>query len=223
MHEVIADLPLDDRPREKLCRHGSETLSDAELIALLLGSGTRTQNAIQLARELLSEGLAPLARSSVDSLSRIEGVGPAKATRIAAAFELARRMAGADAVSGALYDQEIVARSLISRYGHEPQEHLGIVLLDSRSRILRQSVVYVCTIARAIVSTRDVVRLALEANASAMVLFHNHPSGDPAPSAEDVAFTRRAQQSLALVDIELTDHLIAGAQRYCSMRGKGLL
>lgn len=223
MHEVIADLPLDDRPREKLCRHGSETLSDAELIALLLGSGTPTKNAIQLARELLSEGLAPLARSSVDLLSRVEGVGAAKATRIAAAFELARRMAAAEAVSGELYEQESVARALISRYGHEPQEHLGIVLLDSRRRFLRQSEVYVGTIARAIVSTRDIVRLALEANASALVIFHNHPSGDPSPSAEDLAFTRRAQQSLALVDVELADHLIVGAQRYCSMRGKGLL
>lgn len=223
MHEVIADLPLDDRPREKLRKHGSQTLSDAELIALLLGSGTRGKNAIQLARELLSQGLTPLARSSIDAMARTGGVGTAKATRIAAAFELARRIAAADACGGALYEQEIVARALISRYAHEPQEHLGAVLLDSRQRLLRQSEIYVGTVARALVSTRDIVRLALDANAAGVVLFHNHPSGDPSPSAEDLTFTRRAQQSLALVDVELADHLIVGMQRYCSMRGKGLL
>jgi len=223
MHEVIADLPLDDRPREKLRKNGPETLSDAELIALLLGSGTRGKNAIQLARELLGDGLHGLARSDAAALGRVHGVGSAKATRIAAAFELARRLAAVDAGEGARYEQEILARALISRYAHEPQEHLGVVLLDSRQRLLRQCEVYVGTVARAAVSTRDVVRLALEANASGVVLFHNHPSGDPSPSAEDLAFTRRAQQSLALVDVELADHLILGAQRYCSMRGRGLL
>ncbi len=223
MHEVIADLPLDDRPREKLRKHGSETLSDAELIALLLGSGTRGKNAIQLARELLGDGLSGLAGSSTEAMGRIHGVGVAKATRIAAAFEIARRLAAADAGDGARYEEQILAHALISRYAHEPQEHLGAVLLDSRQRLLRQCEVYVGTVSRSLVSTRDVVRLALEANAAGVVLFHNHPSGDPSPSAEDLSFTRRAQQSLALVDVELVDHLIVGAQRYCSMRGKGLL
>jgi DNA repair protein RadC len=198
MHEVIADLPLDDRPREKLRKHGAETLSDAELVAILLGSGTRGKNAIQLARELLREGLV-------------------------AAFEVARRLAGANANDGARYDDAIVARSLISRYAHEVQEHLGAVFLDSRQRVLRQSEIYVGTVSRAIVSTRDIVRSALEANACAVVLFHNHPSGDPSPSAEDLTFTKRVQQSLALVDVELVDHLVIGSQRYCSMKVRGLI
>jgi len=223
LDELIADLPLDDRPREKLRKHGAEALSDAELIALLLGSGTRGKNAIQLGRELLRPGLHTLAVSSADAMSRVCGVGPAKATRIAAAFELARRLAAAEAGDGARYEEPVVARSLISRYAHEPQEHLGAVLLDSRHRIARQCEVYVGTASRALVSTRDIIRLALEANASGVVLFHNHPSGDPSPSAEDLAFTRRVQQSLSLVDVELTDHLVLGSQRYCSMRGKGLL
>jgi DNA repair protein RadC len=219
MHEVIADLPLDDRPREKLRKHGAETLSDAELVAILLGSGTRGKNAIQLARELLREGLPALGRSHV----RIAGVGPAKASRIGAAFEIARRLAGASSNDGARYDDAIVARSLISRYAHEVQEHLGAVFLDSRQRVLRQSEIYVGTVSRAIVSTRDIVRSALEANACAVVLFHNHPSGDPSPSAEDLTFTKRVQQSLALVDVELVDHLVIGSQRYCSMKVRGLI
>jgi DNA repair protein RadC len=223
MHELIADLPLDDRPREKLHKHGAQALSDAELLALLLGSGLRGKNAIQLARELLHDGLAPLSRCNLEQMGRIAGVGAAKATRIAAAFEIARRLAGAGACEGARYDDAILGRALISQYGHEAQEHLGAVFLDSRQRVLRQREVYVGTVSRALVSTRDVIRYALDTNAVAVVLFHNHPSGDPAPSAEDLTFTRRMQQSLALVDIELVDHLIVGTQRYCSMRGKGLL
>jgi DNA repair protein RadC len=223
MQELIADLPLDDRPREKMRRHGAEGLSDAELVALLLGSGTRGKNAIQLARELIRDGLGSLGSVSADSMARISGIGPAKATRIGAAFEIARRLACSQPTDGVRYDDAVTARALISRYAHESQEHLGSVLLDSRHRILRQCEIYVGTVSRALVSTRDVLRVALEANAVGVVLFHNHPSGDPAPSAEDLSFTKRVQQSLSLVDIELVDHLIVGAQRYCSMRTKGLL
>jgi DNA repair protein RadC len=223
MQELIADLPLDDRPREKMRRHGAEGLSDAELIALLLGSGTRGKNAIQLARELLRDGLGSLGTVNADAMSRFSGVGLAKATRIGAAFEIARRLASTDAGDGSRYDDAIAGRALVTRYAHESQEHLGAVLLDSRHRVLRQCEIYVGTVSRALVSTRDVVRVALEANAVGIVLFHNHPSGDPTPSAEDLTFTKRIQQSLSLVDIELVDHLIVGAQRYCSMRGKGLL
>jgi len=223
MQELIADLPLDDRPREKLRKHGPDTLSDAELVAILLGSGTRGKNAIQLARELLRDGLNPLGRSNGDALARTNGVGAAKAARIAAAFEIGRRIAGTESSAGDRYDDTLVGRALVSRYSHESQEHLGAVLLDSRQRVLRQCEIYVGTVSRALVSTRDVVRIALEANAVGIVLFHNHPSGDPAPSAEDLTFTKRVQQSLSLVDVELVDHLIVGAQRYCSMRGRGLL
>jgi len=223
MQELIADLPLDDRPREKMRKHGAEILSDAELVAILLGSGTRGKNAIQLARELLRDGLMPLGRSSDDAMARTSGVGAAKAARIAAAFEIARRVAASESADGSRYDDAIIARALISRYSHESQEHLGAVLLDSRQRVLKQCEIYVGTISRALVSTRDVVRIALDANAVGVVLFHNHPSGDPSPSAEDLTFTKRVQQSLTLVDVELVDHLIVGAQGYCSMRGRGLL
>jgi DNA repair protein RadC len=223
VQELIADLPLDDRPREKMRRHGAQGLSDAELISLLLGSGTRGKNAIQLARELLRDGLGSLGSSSADAMAKISGVGPAKATRIGAAFEIARRLASSEPEDGARYDDAVVAKALIGRYAHESQEHLGAVLLDSRHRVLKQCEIYVGTVSRALVSTRDVVRVGLEANAVGVVLFHNHPSGDPSPSAEDLTFTKRIQQSLSLVDIELIDHLIVGAQRYCSMRTKGLL
>ena len=223
MAELIADLPLDDRPREKLRRHGPETLSDAELLAILLGSGTRGKNAIQLAREILADGLGALGRSPIEAIARTHGVGAAKATRIKAAFEIASRIAASDPNDTPRYDDAVTGRALMSRYAHESQEHLGAVLLDARQHVLKQCEIFVGTVTRALVSSRDVVRVALEINAVGVVLFHNHPSGDPAPSAEDLSFTKKVQQSLSLVDVDLVDHLILGSKRYCSMRGRGLL
>ena len=223
MREVIADLPTDDRPRERLLMHGAETLSDAELLAILLGSGVPGKNAIQLAREMLQEGMSSLRKQEPAQIAKFAGVGPAKASRIAAAFEVARRLHFATPDEMPDYDTEIFGRALVTSYAHHVQERLGAAFLDSRQRIVRQREIYIGTINHAAVSTRDVVRYALEANACALVMYHNHPSGDPTPSAEDVMFTRKLGESLRLCDIELTDHIVIGAQRFYSMRQKGLL
>ena len=221
MNESIADLPLDDRPRERLLTHGAETLSDAELVAILLGSGMRGKNAIQLARELLEDGLSSLRRREPLQIAKLCGIGPAKASRVAAAVEFARRLASAEPDQPPLYDPEVFARALISSYSHHVQERLGAAFLDSRQRLLKQREIYVGTINHAAVSTRDIVRLALEANATAVVLYHNHPSGDPSPSAEDLMFTRKIAESLKLCDIDLADHVVIGSHRFYSMRQRG--
>lgn len=221
MTELISDLPIDDRPRERLMTHGAETLSDAELLAILLGSGTLGKNAIQLARELLIEGMPALRRRELSQLSQTRGVGAAKAARIAAAFELSRRLAAHEQEMAPHFDADALGRALIAGYAHHQQERLGVVLLDSRQRIVRQRDVFIGTINQALVSTRDIVRCALETNASAVVLYHNHPSGDPAPSADDLLFTRKMQEALKLVDLELVDHLIIGASRFYSMKQRG--
>lgn len=223
MTEAIADLPLDDRPRERLLTHGAETLSDAELIAILLGSGVRGKNAIQLARELLQDGFSALQRREASQFAKLNGIGPAKASRIIAAFEVARRLASAEPDQPPPYDPELFGRSLVSTHAHHVQERLGAAFLDSRRRILKQREIYIGTINHAAVSTRDVVRVALEENACAVVLYHNHPSGDPSPSAEDLMFTRKMEESLRLCDIELADHIVIGAHRYYSMREKGVI
>lgn len=221
MTEVIADLPLDDRPRERLLTHGAETLSDAELLAILLGSGTRGKNAIQLGRELLSDGMSMLRKRDANQLAATAGVGPAKAARIAAAFEISKRLSSDRPEEPPHYDPDAFGRALLASHAHHVQERLGAVFLDSRCRILRQRDVYVGTINQAIVSTRDVIRYAFEANAVGVVLFHNHPSGDPSPSAEDLVFTRKMTEALRLCDIDLIDHVIVGATRYYSMQQKG--
>lgn len=223
MSDVIADLPRDDRPRERLLTHGPETLSDAELLAILLGSGVPGRNAIQLGRELLAEGMSALRGREPRYLAAVHGMGPAKASRVAAAFEISRRLASGEPEEPPAFEVRSFGQRLASTYGHHTQERLGAAFLDSRHRIIGQREIYVGTINSALVSTRDVTRFALLEHASGVVVYHNHPSGDPSASAEDLAFTKKLAHSLALLEIDLVDHLIVGGQRWFSMRGKGML
>ena len=148
------------------------------------------------------------------------GVGTAKATRIAAAFELSRRTERGSA--GVKYAPDVFGEQLIKTHQFH-QEHVGVALLDSHRLILKQQTVFVGTINNALVSPREIVRVAMLSNAAGIVLYHNHPSGNPAPSAHDVNFTRRLRDALALMDIELIDHMIAGTTRYYSMKEEGEL
>ncbi len=221
---LIADLPLDERPRERMKLHGASTLSDAELIAILLGSGTRGRSSIDVARALLADGLSSLARREWPAGKLAHGVGTAKACRIAAALEIGRRLAAhGDGAREPLRDPESIARPLIARYSHYVQERLGAIFLDSKNRIIREREIYVGTLNATTVSTRDVLRVALEENAAGIVVFHNHPSGDPTPSAEDLAFTRKLNEATRLFGIELVDHLILGLNKFVSLRNRGVL
>ena len=221
MTDVIADLPVDDRPRERMLKHGADTLSNAELLAVLLGSGVPGKNAIQLARVLLSDGLDALRRGETNELLRIPGVGPAKTARILAAFEMSRRIASGEPEEPPTFDAHILGAKLVTTYGCLTQERLGAAFLDSRHRIIQQRDIFVGTINNALVSTREIVRHALLDHATAVVLYHNHPSGNPIPSGEDLSFTTKLQDSIGLVDLELVDHIIIGAHRFYSMAEKG--
>jgi DNA repair protein RadC len=223
MTDVIGDLPRDERPRERLLMHGASTLSDAELIAILLGSGRRGKNAIQVARELLADGLSALRRRETTHLSHVCGIGPAKAARIGAALEIARCLSSGVPEDPPAFDANALGSELVMRYAQQLQERLGAAFLDSRHRIVRQREIFVGTTNRTLVSTGDIIRFALLDGACAVVIYHNHPSGNPTPSLEDETFTRKLQQSLGLVDIELIDHLIIGAHGYLSMREKGMI
>ena len=222
--ELIADLPLDERPRERMKLHGASTLSDAELIAILIGSGTRGRSSIQVARALLENGLSALARRDWPAGKLANGIGPAKACRIAAALEIGRRLSALrDGDREPIRDPASIARPLIARYSHYMQERLGALFLDSKNRIIREREIYVGTLNATTVSTRDVLRLALEENACGLVAFHNHPSGDPSPSAEDIAFTRKLNEACRLFGIELVDHLIIGENKFVSLRNRGVI
>lgn len=216
MTYLIRDMPTDGRPRERLLKHGANILSDAELLAVIIGTGAPGKNAIHLAHELLQGGVANLHHRDLTSLLRARGVGPAKAARIAAVLEMSRRLA--EPKKEAPFDAEGLGRALVSAYGHQTQERLGAALLDARRRVVKQKEIFIGTNDRTIVSTRDIVRFALIERATGVVVFHNHPSGDPTPSDDDITFTRMLAQSLKTVDLELVDHLVVGAHRYHSMR-----
>jgi DNA repair protein RadC len=221
MFPMMHELPAKSRPRERLLQKGPEKLSDEELIAVLLGSGAEGKNVIYLANELLGrEGLAGLGRRTIPELLRARGMGPAKVARLLAAFELTRRIGDEQADEHEFFEPDTLARSLMRAYSNRSQEHFGAVYLDAKKKILRREELFRGTINRASVSTREIVRQALQENATGIVLFHNHPSGNPQPSLEDIHFTRKAKDACELVDVRLVDHMILGHKRYYTMVGQ---
>lgn len=210
-----------DRPREKLDRVGAPGLGDNELLALVLGQGSRQSGALELASEILhaSEGLRGLVRITGDELRRIRGVGFARAAQILAAVELGRRTLTPPLDSRAQFGSpRDVAAFLLPQYGSRPVEQFGVVLLDTKHRWLRTTVLTVGTLDASIVHPREVFREATTGGAAAIVLFHNHPSGDPAPSRDDERLTDRLVRAGELMGIEVLDHLILADTRYCSFK-----
>ena len=221
---LIRELPERDRPRERLLREGGAALSDAELLAVLLRTGCAGASALDLARGLLAEagGLAGLVTTEPAALCR-RGLGPAKATAVLAATELARRLAHAELPDRLpLGHPEAVARYLLLRYGERDQEVMGALFLDVRNRLLGEAELFRGTLSRAAVEPRAILKRALLASSAGVLLFHTHPSGDPSPSSEDLAFTRRMAEAGELVGVRLLDHLILGtSHRWVSLRRRG--
>jgi DNA repair protein RadC len=219
----IADMPLDEQPRERLARHGVGTLSDAELVSVVL-SASRGRTTLDTARSVLSDGLLALARREWRTYARVTGIGEGNAAKIAAAFELGRRVTARDLPGGdPVRDPESIARSLLVRYGHHVQERLGAIYLDARNRVIREREIYVGTVNSATVSTRDVLRHALDDHAASVIVFHNHPSGDPGPSADDLIFTKKLVDAGKLLGVDILDHLILGSTRHVSLKQRGAM
>jgi DNA repair protein RadC len=219
-------LSPDDRPREKLCHHGAAALGDNELVALVLAHGGPGGDSLTIANALLSAhgGLHGLARCTCDELVRIAGVGHARAAQIVAALELGRRtLTHAPAARVRIRHPHDAAAYLMPRFAGRASEQFGIVLLDSRHRVIRTAVLALGTLNTAGIEPRDVFRAAAVGDAAAIVLFHNHPSGDPAPSADDVELTRRLVAAGVMMGIDVVDHIILGDVRYCSFKESGRL
>jgi DNA repair protein RadC len=210
-----------DRPREKLQRHGVAALGDNELIALVIGSGSRRGGALAVANEVLAAlgGVHALARCTPDALARVDGIGPARASQIVAAIELGRRtLVKTAGERPRLNSAQDAAQLLLPRFGSNAVEQFGIVLLDARHRVLRTAIIVSGTTNTSVVEPRDVYREAALGGATAIVAFHNHPSGDPTPSPDDVALTRRLAAAGVLMGIDFVDHIILADQRYCSLK-----
>jgi DNA repair protein RadC len=215
-----------DRPREKLQRLGASALGDNELLAIVVGNGRPNASALDLANALLAAtgGVEGLARAHPDQLTRQSGIGTARAAQVLAAVELGRRTltrAGRHRVQ--VTTPRAVAELLLPLYGNRSVEQFGVVLLDTKHRVMRTTIVTVGTLDASIVHPREIFREATAGGAAAIVVFHNHPSGDPEPSDDDVALTRRLIAAGVLMGIEVIDHVILANVRYCSMKEEGYI
>jgi DNA repair protein RadC len=216
----MKDVAPHDRPREKLERLGARGLGDNELLAVVIGSGSRDADALSVANQLIEHagGLHGLTRMGLDYLRLVSGVGPARAARIIAAVELGRRtLIRGVAERPQLSTPRQVAAYLLPQYGTGPVEQFGIVMLDTKHRVIRIRIVSVGSLDSTVVHPREVFREAASASASAIVLFHNHPSGDPTPSPDDLVLTTRMVHAGGIMGIDVIDHLILADQRYFSL------
>jgi DNA repair protein RadC len=209
-----------ERPREKLARVGAAGLGDNELLALVLGTGSHGSDALELANRLLQAvgGLHGLVRSDFSELRRVRGVGMARAAQIVAALELGRRTLLRRGIERPRLSTPMdLAQHLLPQYGALAVEHFGIVMLDTKHRVLRVKIVSIGSLDTTVVHPREVFREAAAASASAIVLFHNHPSGDPTPSRDDLVLTSRMVRAGEVMGIDVVDHLILADQRYYSL------
>lgn len=226
---TMKELPDSERPYEKCERSGASALSNAELLAVLLKTGTRDKTSLSLAMEILNahssyKGLMGLHHLCRKDLMKIQGVGPVKAVQILCAVELSKRLAR-ECKSSAPYfcRPEQLAAYFMEEMRNLETEHLYMAALDTSGRLLHNQVVFKGTIRYSVVNPREILRLALQHDASQYVVLHNHPSGDPDPSHEDVAMTRRLMEASELIGIPLTDHIIIGDNRYVSLKERGLI
>ncbi len=232
---TLKDYPAHERPRERLFSLGASSLSDAELLAILIGTGSTAQTAVELSRQLLrlgeanaapgdqGVGLRYLVAAAVEELSQLPGIGPAKAARIKAAVELGRRLATCTANRPAVNSPADAAALLMESMRHLDREHFNTLILNTKNQVLAIEPVSVGSLNSSLVHPREIFKAPLRRSAAAVVLTHNHPSGDPTPSPEDVEVTRRLVEAGRILGIEVLDHVIIGDNRYCSLRERGLM
>ncbi|UCG26593.1 MAG: DNA repair protein RadC [Chloroflexota bacterium] len=222
---MMRDLTAGDRPRERLMQVGERALATSELLAIIFRTGVGGENAIRLSERLLASfgGLPGLARASVSELQSVKGIGPVKAVEVKAALELGRRLlASAPEQRSRVSSPADAANLLMSDMALLEQEHLRLVLLDTRNHVLATPNVYVGSLNTSVIRVGELFRHAIKENAAAIIVAHNHPSGDPSPSPEDVRVTKQIVSAGQLLDVEVLDHLVIGHGRYVSLKERGL-
>lgn len=223
---AIPHWPEQERPRERLIRHGAETLSNAELLAILLRTGSKQRTAVDLARSLL-EKFASLERLSFRSVAELRhhGLGAAKAASIVAAFELGRRAVSAQQTAKKLrvHSPQEIAQRYIPQMFDKKQERFYVILLDSANHIIREEKISDGILNSSLVHPREVFKPAIAEPAAAIILLHNHPSGNPEPSSEDVHITRQLIEASKIIGIPIHDHIIIAGNSYTSFAERGML
>lgn len=225
----MKEMLKEERPYEKCAANGAKNLTDTELLAVLLRTGTKGENSMDLARKLLhpphgEEGVLSLHNWSYEQLLQLKGIGKVKAVQILCISELAKRLSKAEAAEGLCFDNpKSISDYYMEEFRHQKQEHLKVLMLNTKSRLIGETIISKGTVNSAIISPREVMIEALKNQAVSIILLHNHPSGDPTPSRADVIVTKRVREAGMLVGIELIDHIIIGDHRYMSFAEEKLL
>ena len=222
---MIRDLPQDERPRERLQRYGPSHLSNSELIAILLRVGSAGESVLHLSERVLSTygGLGGVAKASYGELCDLHGISDAKACQVLAALELGRRLTSLQPDDRAVIrTPQDVFNLLSGEMSFLVQEHLRVLLLNTKNEVLATHEIYKGNVNSAVIRVSEVLRPAVRENCPNIIIVHNHPSGDPTPSPEDIMVTRQISQCADMMDIELLDHVVIGNQRYVSLKERGL-
>lgn len=228
-HLTIKDLPEGERPRERLLKYGAENLTDAELLAIIIRTGSRSETAVNLSQRLLLgekgvNGLRFLVEASIEELGKIKGIGIAKAAQIKAAIEIGKRLASLSQSERPVIKYPGDVRNLLmEEMRYLDKEYFKIILLNIKNQVIHVEDVSVGSLNSSIVHPREIFKIAIRRSSAALILVHNHPSGDPTPSGEDVEITRRLVESGKLLGIDVLDHIIIGDGRYTSLKEKGLI
>ncbi|SHN85770.1 RadC family protein [Desulfitobacterium chlororespirans] len=222
----LKDLPEELLPRERLFQYGADALSNREILAILLRTGVKGENVLDFSERLLTEtgGLSGLARLTVHELTRYRGMGTAKAAELKAALELGRRSVSSDPlVRPVINSPQDIAHLVMEEMRYLDREHFRVVSLSTKNHVLGISPISVGSLNSSLVHPRECFKEAIRRNSNAIILLHNHPSGDPTPSNEDIDVTRRLSDGGQILGIEVLDHVIIGDNRYISLKERGIL
>lgn len=219
---------MEERPRERLLSVGANALSNAELLAILLRNGFKEKSAVQLAQDILrgcsDNGLPALLNLSASELTQMKGIGEAKAAELLAAIELGKRMYSYASKQRTIVTcPEDAAEYAMPRFKYEQREHFAVILMNVKNHILSMPVISIGSLTASVVHPREVFRAAIQQTAASMILVHNHPSGDPTPSREDIVTTKRLVDAGKLMDMPVLDHIILGNENYISLKEKGVI
>lgn len=223
---TIKDLPINERPREKLLKYGVSSLSNAELIAVIIRTGHMNDNAIDLANRILSldsSGISYLSQVTAQELIKINGVGQCKAAQIVAAIELGKRISSSADAKLKVDSPIVVVELLMEQMRYLKKEYFKVVLLDTKNQIISIEEISVGSLNASIVHPREVFNVAIRKSANSIILVHNHPSGDPTPSKEDIDITHRLVEAGYIIGIRVLDHIIIGDNKYVSLNEKNII
>jgi len=221
----IQDIPEEERPRERLIRNGPESLSNAELLGIILRTGSREENVVNLCSRILTEySIKQLSLANISRLMQVHGVGKAKAAQIAAVFELARRLETfVEEPKRKVCSPKDVYTLMYPKMREQKKEKFITLCLDTKNQILREEVVSIGSLNASIVHPREVFKSALMESSASVIMVHNHPSGDPSPSREDIMVTEKMVEGGKLLGIDVLDHIIIGEGRYVSLKDEGFV